>query len=185
MFASEHEEVTPDILVLGKGLGGGVMPVAAVVASGRFDVGADWAFGHYTHEKNPMMARAGLTTLQIIEDEGLVSRSAVLGAHALERGRAIADRFDSVGDVRGRGLMLGLEIVDPADGRTANPHLAEAVLYGCLDRGLSFKTTMGSVLTLAPPLVISADQLDEAFDILEESFAAALARRTGKAAPES
>ncbi len=174
MFASEHEEVTPDIMVLGKGLGGGMIPVAAVVAREELDVGEDWAFGHYTHEKNPLMSRAGLTTLQVIEEEGLVERSARLGLVALSRGRELAARFDAIGDVRGRGLMLGLELVSREDGRSPDPALAEAVLYGALRRGLSFKTTMGNVLTLAPPLVIGDEQLDRAFDILEESLAEAL-----------
>jgi 4-aminobutyrate aminotransferase len=173
MFSSEHEGVVPDILVLGKGLGGGAIPVAAVVARDELDVGEDWAFGHYTHEKNPLMARAGLTTLEIIEDEGLVERSATLGLTALSRGRDLAARFDAIGDVRGRGLMIGLELVSRDDGRTPDPALAEAVLYGALRRGLSFKTTMGNVLTLAPPLVITEQQLDQAFDILEESLAEA------------
>jgi 4-aminobutyrate aminotransferase len=172
MFASEHEDVIPDILVLGKGLGGGAMPVAAVVARASLDVGAEWAFGHYTHEKNPLMARAGLTTLQIIEGEGLVPRSAALGLLALERGRDLAARFDVVGDVRGRGLMIGIELVKP-DG-TPNPELAERVLYSALAQGLSFKTTMGTVLTLAPALTIGEPDLQRAFDILASSLTAAL-----------
>ena len=168
MFAFEHEGVTPDILVLGKGLGGAAIPVAAVIAKASLDVGAEWAFGHYTHEKNPLMARAALTTLDIIEQEGLVRRSADLGLVALERGRALATRFAEIGDVRGRGLMIGLELVNP-DG-SQNPDLAEAVLYAALRRGLSFKTTMGNVLTLAPALTISESDLHRAFDILEASF---------------
>ena len=173
MFAHEHEAVggvgvTPDILVLGKGLGGGMMPVAAVVARADLDVGADWAFGHYTHEKNPLMARAGLTTIQIIQQEGLVERSAELGASALERGRILASQFPSIGDVRGRGLMMGIELVH-ADG-SPNPDLAEAVLYASLRRGLSFKTTMGNVLTLAPALTIRETDLHRAFDILEAAL---------------
>jgi 4-aminobutyrate aminotransferase len=168
MFASEHEGVVPDILVLGKGLGGAAMPVAAVIANASLDVGAEWAFGHYTHEKNPLMARAGLTTLEIIEQEGLVERSAQLGIQALDRGRALADRFPAIGDVRGRGLMLGLELVNP-DG-SPNPDLAEGILYAALRRGLSFKATMGTVLTLAPALTIRESDLHRAFDILEACF---------------
>jgi 4-aminobutyrate aminotransferase len=173
MFAHEHEavdgeQVTPDILVLGKGLGGGVMPVAAVIARAELDVGADWAFGHYTHEKNPLMARAGLTTIEIIQQERLVERSAELGLAALERGRALAARFESIGDVRGRGLLVGIELVKP-DG-TPNPDLAESILYAALRRGLSFKTTMGTVLTLAPALTIRETDLHRAFDILEAAF---------------
>jgi 4-aminobutyrate aminotransferase len=172
MFSSEHEGVVPDILVVGKGLGGGAIPVAAAIARADLDVGADWAFGHYTHEKNPVMSRAGLTTLQIIEDEGLVARSERLGRHALERVTALAERFDTIGDVRGRGLLLGIELV-AGDGREQNPDLAEAVLYAALRRGLSFKTTMGNVLTLAPALTIPEDELDRALDILEASLAEA------------
>ncbi len=177
MFAHEHEAVTtpdgveavvPDILVLGKGLGGGVIPVAAVIARAELDVGADWAFGHYTHEKNPLMARAGLTTIEIIEQEGLVARSAELGAMALERGRILASEFAEIGDVRGRGLMLGIELVHE-DG-SPNSDLAEGILYGCLRRGLSFKTTMGNVLTLAPALTIRESDLHRAFDIIESAL---------------
>ena len=174
--ASEHEGVVPDLLVWGKGLGGGMMPVAAVLARAELDVGGEWAFGHYTHEKNPLMSRAGLTTLEIIDDEGLVSRSATLGAHALARAQAIGARFDGVGDVRGRGLMLGIELTDPDTG-AHDDDLAEAVLYGALARGLSFKTTMGNVLTLSPALTITENQLDGAFDVLEEAFAEAVAGR--------
>jgi 4-aminobutyrate aminotransferase len=173
MFAHEHEAsngvaVVPDILVLGKGLGGGMLPVAAVIARAELDVGAEWAFGHYTHEKNPMMAMAGLTTIEIIQQEGLVERSAELGALALERARILASEFGSIGDVRGRGLLLAIELVSP-DG-SPNPDLAESVLYACLRRGLSFKTTMGTVLTLAPALTILESDLHRAFDILESSL---------------
>jgi 4-aminobutyrate aminotransferase len=173
LFSSEHEAVTPDLMVLGKGLGGGAIPVAAVIAREELDVGEDWAFGHYTHEKNPIMSRAGLTTLEIIQDEGLVARSAELGERALASARDLASRFEVIGDVRGRGLMLGLELVG-RDGRSPDAGLAERVLYAALRRGLSFKTTMGNVVTLTPPLIISPSQLDEAFEILEASLAEAV-----------
>jgi 4-aminobutyrate aminotransferase len=171
LFSSEHEQVTPDILVIGKGLGGGAIPVAAVLARAELDVGENWAFGHYTHEKNPLMARAGLTTLEILEDEGLVERSATLGRQALSRLRAIDN--ESIGDVRGRGLMLGVEFVSPDDGVTPDPVFAERVLYAALRRGLSAKTTMGNVLTLAPPLTIEVEDLDQALDIVGDAIAEA------------
>ncbi len=171
LWSSSHEDTVPDILVTGKGLGGGAIPVAAVLASSDFDIAGDWAFGHYTHEKNPLMARAGLTTLQVIEEEGLVENSARLGAVAQARGRSLAAKYDSIGDVRGRGLMVGLELVSREDGRAPDNELAEAVLYAALRRGLSFKTTMGNVLTLSPALVVTDEQLDEAFGILDDAFA--------------
>ncbi|MFK7892989.1 MAG: aspartate aminotransferase family protein, partial [Granulosicoccus sp.] len=103
LFACEHDQVVPDILVLGKALGGGILPLAAVVCSSNLDVGADYAFGHYTHEKNPVTAQAGLTTLQIIQQEGLVENAARLGTLALQRMREMQQQHPCIGDVRGLG----------------------------------------------------------------------------------
>ena len=173
MFACEHDGVVPDILVLGKALGGGILPIAATLCRPELDVAGDWAFGHYTHEKNPVTARAALTTIEIIEDEGLVENAAAMGAHALERLFELMDRHPAIGDVRGRGLLIGVELVADHDSREPDAALAEDILYRALDRGLSFKTTMGNVLTLTPPLTISRDQMDAAVDILDACLAEA------------
>jgi len=165
MFACQHDGVAPDILVLGKGLGGGILPIAAVLARPELDVGADWAFGHYTHEKNPVTARAALTTIEIIEDEGLVENAARVGAVALARLNELKG-IPVIGDVRGRGLLLGIELVRDVEGMEPDNALAEATLYAALDRGLSFKTTMGNVLTLTPPLTITEAQMLQGIDIL-------------------
>ncbi|PSC03620.1 aspartate aminotransferase family protein [Alsobacter soli] len=175
MFSCEHDGVVPDILVIGKGLGGGVLPIAAVVARPELDVGADWAFGHYTHEKNPVTAAAALATIAVIEDEGLVDRAARLGAIALDRLEALKARCPAVGDVRGRGLMIGVELVEDRAAKRPAKALAERTLYEALARGLSFKTTFGNTLTLAPPLVITEPELMQALDILEDALGAALA----------
>jgi 4-aminobutyrate aminotransferase len=165
MFACQHDGVAPDILVLGKGLGGGILPIAAVLARPELDLGADWAFGHYTHEKNPVTARAALTTIEIIEDEGLVENAARVGAVALARLNELKD-IPVIGDVRGRGLLLGIELVRDVDSMEPDNGLAEASLYAALDRGLSLKTTMGNVLTLTPPLTITEAQMLQAIDII-------------------
>ncbi len=167
LFACEHDGVTPDILVLGKGLGGGVLPIAAAMARPGLDVGGDYAFGHYTHEKNPVTARAALTTLQIIEDEGLAGRSATLGRRALARLEEMKSRHPLIGDVRGRGLLLGVELVRNRETKDPAPEAAESILYRALDKGLSFKVSMGSVINLSPPLTIAEADLDRALDILE------------------
>ena len=172
MFACEHEGVTPDILVLGKALGGGILPIAAVLARPELDVGGAWAFGHYTHEKNPVTARAALTTIEIIEDENLVENAAHVGAIALERLDAMRKRLPVIGDVRGRGCMIGIELVTDRDTRAPAKDLAEAVLYRALDDGLSFKTTMGNVLTLTPPLTVTEQEMLKALDTLERAIAA-------------
>ena len=172
-FASDHDGVIPDIIVLGKSLGGGILPIAAAIARRDLDVAGDFALGHYTHEKNPVTARAALTTIAIIEEEGLVERAAELGEHAMGRMRDLMERSALVGDVRGRGLLFGVEIV--ADGETKAPgdEIAEKIYYRCLDAGLSFKISQGCVLTLSPPLVISRADLDRALDIVEAAVLAA------------
>ncbi|MGE0007050.1 MAG: aspartate aminotransferase family protein [Parvibaculaceae bacterium] len=171
-FAHEHDRVTPDILVLGKALGGAMLPIAAVVARRGLDVAGDFAIGHYTHEKNPVSARAALTTIAIIREEGLAERAAELGAHAMDRMRELMACSARVGDVRGRGLLLGVELVENRDTRTPAIERAERVFYRCLEDGLSFKVSAGSVLTLSPPLVISKAELDRALDILQKAITA-------------
>jgi 4-aminobutyrate aminotransferase len=167
-FAAEHDGAAPDILVLGKALGGGVLPLAACVARTDLNVAGAFALGHYTHEKNPVTAAAALATLAVIERDGLVAHAAQVGARALERLQAMKDRHPLIGDVRGRGLLLGLELVTDRASKAPAAAAAERVLYRALSRGLSFKTTMGNVLTLTPPLIVTQAQMDRALDILDD-----------------
>jgi 4-aminobutyrate aminotransferase len=171
MFACEHDGVVPDILVLGKALGGGILPIAAVIARPELDVGADYAFGHYTHEKNPVTARAALTTIQIIEDEGLLANAGNVGVAALARLHDIMAKRAIVGDVRGVGLLLGIELVSDRAAKTPANAEAEKVMYLAMEKGLSFKTTFGNVLTLTPPLTVTQAQMDRALDIIDECLA--------------
>ena len=150
-FASEHDGVTPDIIVIGKSLGGGILPIASVIARHDLDVAGDYAIGHYTHEKNPVTSRAALTTIAIIREEGLVERAADLGRHAMGRMRDLMARSPHVGDVRGRGLLFGVELVQDRSGNAPHNALAERVYYRCLQNGLSFKISGGNVLTLSLP----------------------------------
>ena len=171
MFVCEHFDVVPDILVLGKALGGGVLPVAALLTRPELDVLGDHALGHYTHEKNPVLARAALTTLEIIEDEGLVENAARVGAYALARLDELKARHPLIGDVRGLGLLLGIELVLDRTTKAPASDAADAVLYRCLERGLSFKTTLGNVLTLSPPLITQEADIDQALAILDTALA--------------
>ena len=170
MFAFEHDDIIPDIVTLGKALGGGILPIAACVARRDLDVCGDFAIGHYTHEKNPVTARAALTTIEIIEQEGLVARSAELGAHAMNRLQDQIGNLPIVGDIRGRGLMFGVEIVEDRATKTPGHDRAERIYYACLEAGLSFKISQGCVLTLSPPLTISRDDLDRALTIVETAI---------------
>ncbi|MGR3617190.1 MAG: (R)-1-hydroxy-2-aminoethylphosphonate ammonia-lyase [Paracoccaceae bacterium] len=166
MFAFEHDEIIPDIVTLGKSLGGGILPIAACVARKDLDVCGDFAIGHYTHEKNPVTARAALTTIEIIEEEGLVARSAELGDIAISRLENELADVPIVGDIRGRGLMFGVEIVQDRLEKTQGNDLAEKIYYLCLEAGLSFKISQGCVLTLSPPLNIPRADLDRALAIV-------------------
>jgi 4-aminobutyrate aminotransferase len=171
MFTCENFDVVPDMLVLGKGLGGGVFPLAALIAREGLDLAGDRALGHYTHEKNPVACAAGLATIRHIEEHDLVKHAAELGTHALAKLATFRDKFPLVGDVRGLGLLIGIELVRDRATRARHPEAAEAAMYAALDRGLSFKLTMGNILTLTPPLTISREEMERAIDILEETLA--------------
>jgi len=164
MFSWEWFGAEPDILVLGKGLGGALMPLAAMIVRKDFDTVAEYSIGHYTHEKNPVSCAAGLATLDVIAEESLVERSWLLGEVLLQRLSRELEGHSNVVEIRGRGLLVGVEL-DSAK-------LAEKVMYRCLSLGLSFKVSAGTVLTLAPPLNISSDDLETAQDILVSAIQA-------------
>lgn len=178
MFAFEHDEVIPDIVTVGKSLGGGVLPIAACIAREELNVCGDFAIGHYTHEKNPVTCRAALTTLEVIEDESLVDRAATLGNYAMDRLRQCLQHNVIVGDIRGRGVLFGIEIVQNRDTKLEGNALAEQIYYRCLEQGLSFKISQGCVLTLSPPMTISESDLDSALSIVESAITEA-ARKVG------
>jgi len=177
MFACEHYGVIPDMLVLGKALGGGVFPLAALIAREGLNVASDKALGHCTHEKNPVACAAGLATLHIIEQERLVERARTLGDYALEQMREMAKRHTLMGDVRGLGLLMGIELLRDRKSLERATDEAEQVMYGALCRGLNFKVTMGNILTLTPPLIISQAELDQALAILNDCIGKAEAAR--------
>ncbi len=166
MFAFQHDGIIPDIVTLGKALGGGVLPIAACIARKDLDVCGDFAIGHYTHEKNPVTARAALTTIEIIEDEGLVERAAMLGQVAMDYLAEELANVPVVGDIRGRGLMFGIEIVEDRENKAPGEIRAEQIYYACLAEGLSFKISQGCVLTLSPPLTIARADLMSALKIV-------------------
>jgi 4-aminobutyrate aminotransferase len=168
MFAHEHYGIVPDMVVIGKGLGGGVFPLAALIAREGLDVAAEKAIGHYTHEKNPVACAAGLATIEVIEEEGLLEKAREMGNYALGRMRELQERFEIVGDVRGLGLLMGMELVKNRETNERACEEAEKAMYAALSKGLNFKVSMGNILTLTPALVIAREQMDRALGILEE-----------------
>jgi 4-aminobutyrate aminotransferase len=168
MFTCEHYGVVPDMLVIGKGLGGGVFPLAALIAREDLDRAMpDRALGHYTHEKNPVACAAALAAIECIESDGLVENARDVGAFALDRLREIMTRHARIGSARGLGLLLGVELVKDRSTMAPARDDAERVMYAALGKGLSFKVTKGNILTLTPPLTISREEMARALGIIE------------------
>ena len=180
MFTCENFGVVPDILVIGKGLGGGVFPLAAVIARENLDIAANIALGHYTHEKSPVACAAALATIAYVEENNLAYHARELGIHAMKRMQTMMENHPIIGDVRGLGLLMGMELVRDRDTRERATDEAEAVMYSALSKGLSFKTTMGNILTLTPPLTITRAEMDQALDILDESLTETQHENVGK-----
>jgi 4-aminobutyrate aminotransferase len=173
MYAFEHYGIVPDMVVIGKGLGGAVWPMAALIVRGQLDVAGEQALGHYTHEKSSVGCAAALATLDCLELDGLLQRADQIGARARERLNRLRPRVPLIREVRCIGALIGVELV-LADGQAARD-AAELVMYACLSQGLSFKVGQGNVLNLSPPLIISDQQLDTALDILEHALLSVVA----------
>ncbi len=159
-FAYQHEGIRPDGLILGKALGGGLLPVSCFLANREvMDLFEPGSHGS-TFGGNPLAAAVALEALRVIEDEGLVARSAALGTHLLERLRGLSSGL--IRDVRGRGLWAGVELQPDVPARAVVEHLAE--------RGVLTKDTHGSVIRFAPPLTIAPGALDWGIDVFEQTL---------------
>jgi len=184
-FATEWSGVVPDIMTCGKGMSGGYMPVGAVLAGERVASALTRSPGGFVHgftfSHNPVTAAACLATLDVLENEGLVERAAVMGEKAMARLRALG-AHPHVGDVRGRGLMIGVELVADKESRRPFPRAegrAEALGAEAFRRGLvtypgggGASGRDGDVVMLAPPFVVTEAELDEAAAILDGSLSA-------------
>ncbi|MEQ9287843.1 MAG: aspartate aminotransferase family protein [Cyclobacteriaceae bacterium] len=168
MFTVENYGIVPDMLVIGKGLGGGIFPLAALIAREELNVMQDRALGHYTHEKNPVACAASLAAIRYIEDHNILEHVAQLSEYTLDGLRKLQRKYALIKDVRGIGLLIGVELAD-VDGKKAVDE-AERIMYLALERGMNFKLTMGNILTLTPALTINKDEMDKALAILESCF---------------
>jgi len=159
-FAFEHFGALPDAVVLGKALGGGIVPIAAVIADARMNVAPELNLGHYTHEKNPLTCRAAVETLRIITDEGLVARAAHMGA-------ALSDAVQAAtGQVpRGLGLLRALPLPNAWAGR------AEEMVARLRPLGFSCTAKGHDAIGLSPPLVIDEAEIVLAAGMLRQALA--------------
>ena len=167
-FAIEHWGVEPDVVCMSKAIASGVS-LGAIV--GRADL-FDWEAGSHctTLGGNPVACQASLATMQIIEEESLLENARRQGEHALGRLRAGSARLRSVGDVRGKGLMCGIEIVKDRDSRAADGKAAKRIITRAWKKGVLAITAGVSTIRIAPPLTISRAQIDRALDVLLESI---------------
>ncbi|MFQ6098024.1 MAG: aspartate aminotransferase family protein, partial [Armatimonadota bacterium] len=175
MFAFEHYDVQPDLVCLGKGLGSGV-PCAAVV--GRHEIMDALAPGEMssTNGGNPLSCRAALAAIRIIQDEGLADNAARVGPEMLRRLDEMKARFEVVGDVRGQGLAIGVEVVADKASKDPAPAIAKRIIHEAFQRGLALIAPIGlygNVIRIAPPLVITQEEAHVGLDILETALEAA------------
>jgi len=177
MFAFEHYNIEPDIVCLGKGLGAGVIPMAAVVARGSFNVAHEVSLGHFTFEKNPLGCVAALAMLEYIEQNSLLDKVREDSLFMKEQLDRISKKYSIIGDVRGIGLLWGIELVKDRHTKEKAIVEAERIMYECLHRGLSFKVSQGNVIQLSPPLTITRDELSGAVNILEQSIASVISEK--------
>lgn len=181
MYAFERDGVVPDILTLSKTLGAG-LPVAAVVTTEEVErLCHDRGFLFFTtHVSDPLAASVALTVLEVIERDGLVERAAMLGKVLHGRLLDLMDTYDVVGDVRGRGLLRGLELVTDKASKAPADDLGRAVTSACLERGLHVNIVqlpgMGGVFRIAPPLTIGEDDLHRGADTLAAAIGDVLRR---------
>ena len=176
MYAFERDNVAPDILTLSKTLGAG-LPLAAVVTSAEIEQEAhDRGFLFFTtHVSDPLVAAVGNTVFDVIERDGLTARAAELGGRMRAGLLAIQDRHAIVGDVRGRGLLQGLELVSDRETKAGADALGAAITGRCLEWGLHMNVVqlagMGGIFRIAPPLTSTNDEIDLGLDILEHAIA--------------
>jgi len=175
LFAFERDGVVPDILTLSKTLGAG-LPLSAVITSTEIEERChERGFLFYTtHVSDPLPAAVGLKVLEVVLRDGLTERARVAGARLARGLSALKDRFECIGDVRGRGLLLGVEIVADRRSKAAAPELGSAISRECMALGLSMNIVqlpgLGGVFRIAPPLTVSDAEIDLGLDLLGRAF---------------
>ncbi len=177
-YAFQRDGVVPDILTLSKTLGAG-LPLAAVVTSSEIEQAAhERGFLFFTtHVSDPLVAAVGNTVLDVLQRDGLDRRARELGSYLADGLRALAGKHDIIGDVRGRGLLVGLELVEDRDTKQSSDRLGALVTARCLELGLHMNIVqlpgMGGVFRIAPPLTSTEEEVALGLDILDEALAGA------------
>jgi 4-aminobutyrate aminotransferase len=175
MFACQHWGVAPDILTLAKGLASG-LPIGAIVARKR--IMEKWGRGAHgnTFGGNPLCCAAALATLDLVARQ-YAANAAAVGEHFMARLRELQARHEGIGDVRGKGLMIGLELVKDRASRAPAKELCDAVIHRAFQNGLVLLSCGTSTVRFMPPLLVTRGEVDEAIAILEASLVEAVEGR--------
>ncbi len=178
-FGATRFGVVPDIMTVSKTLGGGI-PLAATITSDEIEASVhDKGFSFYTsHVSDPLPAAVGLAVLSTIEEENLIERAARMGAYLRRRLDELQQKYETIGDIRGEGLLLGVELVEDRQGRQPDHRLGALSTAKCYEMGLSMnirrRPERGAVWRIAPPLTVSTEEIDRAADILDRALAESL-----------
>jgi 4-aminobutyrate aminotransferase-like enzyme len=170
MFCSEHWGVTPDIMTIAKAMGGAGLPAAGAIFRRTLDI---WDPGesHFgTFRGNALSSATGLAAIKFMQENKLAEHSETLGAHALRRFSDIADRSRTIGQVRGKGLFIGIEIVRNRESKKPWPELTWEIRKRCFERGVIFWSAghYSNVVRFIPPLVVTRELVDKGIDIFGE-----------------
>lgn len=168
-FAIDNFNITPDIIVMGKSIAAG-MPLSALVAREEIMDSLQSPAHAFTMEGNPICCRAAIENIEVIKDEHLMEKAVELGGHAVRRFKEMAEKYEIIGDVRGIGLSIGVELVKNRETNEKHREAAAKICYRCYEKGVILIFIADSVLRIQPPLVITKEQLDKAIDIIDESI---------------
>jgi len=180
LFAFQHSRALPDAVMLGKPMASGI-PLSAVV--GRAEILDAVPSGHMmTTAGNPVACAVGLATLTVIQQEGLVKRAAKYGARLKEGLQMLAERYPQIGDVRGRGLMIGVELIVP-ETVAPNPALVAQLCFRAKELGLIlfYVGTFSNVIEITPPLIVDKEEIARGIELFEQALADALAGKVSSA----
>jgi 2,2-dialkylglycine decarboxylase (pyruvate) len=181
MFACDAEGVVPDMITVAKHFGGGVSISAVTTTAAIEEKVVETGFiNTHSHSNDPLACAAGIASLDVIEGEDMPAKAGSIGARFKGHLEALAQRYQQIGDVRGRGLLLGIELVEDRHSRKPAYALGQSVYRHCFERGLIFsQRRQGSVLRFVPPMTTTDEQLDRAAQLLDDAFAASLALPKG------
>jgi 4-aminobutyrate aminotransferase-like enzyme len=175
IFASENYDIEPDMIVLGKAIGGG-FPVSATISTPEYANLAEWEYG-FTMSGHPVSCAAAIAMIEVMEEEDLPSHSKEMGAMIVTRLRELQEHSDIIGDVRGQGLMIGIELVEDKASREPAFRKASAMVHACFERGLMVGRTgpvfgeNGNTIKLKPAVNATKEELMEMLERFEAAFA--------------